>query len=226
MTRNVFSNVLVCVMAAAAGTTAAQVIDTRDTAGEFDQTTWGHPNTTLYAQSIVAEDSVFQDLTFRASSGTQIDYTLVVTGSRPNAGGAGLGLAPNFGDIRFESAIQSISTPTGGFQEVMQNLNLAVTPGETLFFVLNTFTIDATGSGTVRATQFNGPTDEYLPGEFMFLNAGVGGSGASLTSLDSQTWTSRFSANQDLAFRASFVPAPSGLAAIGLGGLVALRRRR
>ena len=202
----------------------ADVVDLRDLPGNFDQQTWGHNDTTLYAQSLLATGSLFEEFRFRATSDSPegIDYTLVVTGARVDPNASGLGWAPDLTDIRYESALSNIAG-TGSVQEAAFGLDLDVTEGELLFVILNTYTVGITGSGTVRATEFNGE-DQYAPGEFVFLN--TSGPGEDLSELAGQSWSHRASAGEDLAIYASFVPAPGSLALFGLGSIAFTRRSR
>jgi len=203
----------------------ASIIDLRDLPGNFDQATWGQPDTTIYAQSIVADDAVLNEFIFRAgsTSGTDILYNIIVTGGRADGGG-GLGLSPDFNDIRYTSGDLSIGA---GLTEVMVNPNINVTDGETLFFVLSTFGFPASGSGFVRATEFNGAVDQYVPGEFVFIN--TGGLGAdTLQDLNAFNWSHRFDFNEDLAISVTFrpIPGPGAIALLGLAGLAGFGRRR
>ncbi len=212
------------VLPALAGSIAgAGVVDLRDLPGNFDQALWGHPDTTMYAQSVQATDVFLDEFRFRATSTSVggINYTLVVTGARPDAGG--LGWAPNLTDIRYESSLSNIDG-SGIMNEAVFNPNINVANGELLFFVLNTYTVGPTGIGTVRATEFNG-TDQYLPGEFVFLN--TSGPGASLDDLIGMDWSHRFDNGEDLAIFASFsVPTPGTIFVLGIGALAGTRRRR
>ncbi len=201
----------------------AGVVDLRDLPNNFDQSSWGHPDTTMYAQSVQATDVFLDEFRFRATSFSAggINYTLVITGARADAGG--LGWAPDLTDIRYESAVSNIDG-SGIMNEAVFNPNINVNNGELLFFVLNTYTVGPTGIGTVRATEFNGP-DQYLPGEFVFLN--TGGPGNSLNDLIGADWSHRFDNGEDLAIFASFsVPTPGTLFLLGAGALAGTRRRR
>ncbi len=203
----------------------ASIIDLRDLPGNFDQFSWGQPDTTIYAQSIVADDVVLNEFIFRAgsTSGTDILYNIIVTGDRSDAGG-GLGLSPDFNDIRYTSGNLSIGP---ALTKVTVNPNIIVANGETLFFVLNTFSFPTSGSGFVRATEFNGAVDQYVPGEFVFLN--TGGLGANtLQDLNAFNWSHRFDANEDLAISVTFrpIPGPGAIALVGLAGLAGFGRRR
>jgi len=218
-------SVLLCagITTIAGSIASAGVVDLRDLPGNFDQNSWGHPDTVLYAQSIQASDVFLDEFRFRATSASAggVNYTLVVTGARADAGG--LGWAPDLTDVRYESALSNIAGD-GVMHEATFNPNIGVADGELLFFVLNTYTVGPTGLGTVRATEFGG-TDQYAPGEFVFLN--TAGPGGSLDDLIGSSWAHRADNNEDLAVFASFsVPAPSSLVVLGFGALVGTRRRR
>jgi len=201
----------------------ASEVDLRDLPGNFDQASWGHPDTVMYAQSIMASDSFLDEFRFRATSGSAggVNYTLVITGARAVADG--LGWAPDLTDIRYESGVSNIAGD-GVMHEAVFNPNIGVSNGELLFFVLNTYTVGPTGVGTIRATEFNG-ADQYAPGEFVFLN--TGGPGGSLNDLIGSAWSHRAGSGQDLAIFASFtIPAPGTFLVLGVGALAGSRRRR
>lgn len=208
-----------------AGTALGGIVDLRDLNGNFDQFTWGQPDTTIYAQSVQADDTFLSEFRFRATPSGNGDllFNVIVTGARADGGG-GLGMAPDFSDIRFNSGQLSINGGAGQ-TEVTVNPNLGVTNGELLFFVLDTFSFPGSGSGSVRATAFNGQ-DQYTPGEFVFIN--TGGLGANtLQDLDNFAWSHRFDNGEDLAIFAEFTsPAPGALALLAVGGLLGTRRRR
>ncbi|MHC4416415.1 MAG: hypothetical protein ACYS0G_14160 [Planctomycetota bacterium] len=201
------------------------LIDLRDLPGNFDQFTWGQPDTTIYAQSVLATDVLFNEFRFRgeSTSGTDILFNIIVTGDRVDGGG-GLGFSPDFNDIRYTSGNLTIQAGTG-LNEVTVNPNINVANNERLFIVLNTFSFPTSGSGYVRATEFNAPVDPYLPGEFVFINTG-GLPANTLQDLNNFNWSHRSGNNEDLAILASFIPAPGALALLGLAGLAGSRRRR
>jgi cysteine-rich repeat protein len=193
----------------------ASTVDLRSLVGNFDQSSWGQSNTTLYAQSLVADGTTLEEVRFSATcdSGTPILFQLLITGARADAGG-GLGLAPNFADIRFSSG--SLSIPSGaGTVEVTVTPNLPVTVTETLFVVLDTFSYPTSGVGTVRATAYGAAIDPYPAGEFVFLN--TLGTEPDLQALDSETWSHRSLDNEDLAVLAIFASSVCGNSVIESG---------
>jgi hypothetical protein len=66
---------------------------------------------------------------------------------------------------------------------------------------MDAFTHVNSGLGSVRATQFNGPTDQYPNGEFVFIN---GSNEGNLQDFDARAWSHRRANNEDLAIRAVF----------------------
>lgn len=201
----------------------SSVIDITQDPNEFDQAAWGWPNTVIYAQSVIADDFLFSLIEMRSthSSGGDILFNVLITGDR--LGGAGLGYEPDMTDIRYNSGMQSIPAG-GGLTLTSVNPNLAVTPGERLFVVFESFSYPTSGSGTMRATQFNGPNDWYVPGEFVFVNTT---GEQSLADFNNASWGHRFANNEDLALLMEFkVPAPATAALLGLAGLAGFGRRR
>lgn len=215
------------------GAANAGVIDTRDLPGNDAQAPWGFTNTQFYAQSVVPDAPLWNELRVRIDpSGTfsleDIDYQILITGARADGGG-GLGLAPDFDNILFSSGQLSL-VGTAGLTEVTVIPNINVDVGVPLFFVLDDFSFPSVGNAAVRSTTFLGAVDQYLPGEFVFFNT----SGeASLAEINLLPWTHRGDVNQDLAFLAVFtdsqqIPEPSSLAlmVIALGGLGVLMRHK
>ncbi len=199
------------------------LIDITQDPNEFDQSSWGRANTVIYAQGVVADDVLFSLIEMRASwsSGGDILFNVMVTGSRP--GGVGLGFEPDMTDIRYNSGQRTV--PVGASRHVTTvNPNLAVTVGERLFVVFESFSYPNSGLGTMVATEFNGPNDWYVPGEFVFANTS---NEQNLGDFNNATWGHRFANNEDLALLMEFVvPAPATVALLGLAGLVGGRRRR
>ena len=221
--RSILTVLAIGLLCASSTPAVSGVIDLRDLPGNINQAHWGQPDSTLYAQSIVADDLFLDEFTFRAThaSGGDILANVMVTGARSDSGG--LGLAPNFADIRFNSG--QLTVPIGsGQNEITVQPDIGVTNGETLFFVLDTFSYPASGRGTLRATQA-GVTDQYLPGEFVFINTGSLSGVTTLQDIDAYSWSHRAINKQDLAVSVTFVPDPATIWLLGLGGL-ALRKKR
>lgn len=212
---------IVCAVALAgfASAASASVIDLRNLPGEFDQSSWGRPNTMIYAQSVIADDINFATIEMRAS-GPNILFNILITGDQPGAGG--LGFVPDFSDVRYNSGQKVVN---GTNVATLVNPNVGVSNGERLFVVFEAFSYPNSGLGSMRCTEFNGAQDKYLPGEFVYYN--IAGEGK-LTDTNPNAWGHRSANNEDIALLMVFdnVPAPSSLALLGLGGLVAARRRR
>jgi hypothetical protein len=225
---------------------ADSTIDLRNLPGNFNQNLWGPNNSVIYAQSVVAEDSFLNEirmLTTPNTGGAALVFNVLVTGARlDNIGAAfpdsndagGLGLAPNFADIRFTSP--NITVPGGSFStsdpqdssRLVENVihpNIAVAAGETLFIAFNTFQLGMPENGSeIWATEYNGSTDKYTPGEFVYSGATNFYSINSLDQLDSLQWGHRYSHHEDLALyvRFSGVPEPSTAALLAIGGVACL----
>lgn len=227
MGRKTSSLLVGILMLGAASASNASVIDLIGLPDNFDQGTFGTSATNIFAQSVTADDVNWASLRFGASSISSGTFELIITGSRPGSGLPGTGRAPAADNILFQ-ATQSHSG--SGLEFFDLDLNLGVTVDDVLFFVLAG--VDAAGntgtlaSASVRATDFNGPTDQYTFGEFIFS----GGEPFSNTI----TYSSRFSQNEDLAFRAEFnsgavVPLPAALplalSGFALLGVIGWRRR-
>ncbi len=169
-------------------------------AATFDQTSFGRPNTVLYAQSFEACDRYLTELRVRGThtGGNDVQFNVHVTGARIDAGG--MGAAPNMTDIKWTSPLQRFPAG-GGLTEVTVNPNIGVNTGQTYFVVLDSFSQPNSGVGSVRATPFNGGSDLYPNGEFMFANL----SGQNnLGEFNNATWGHRYANNQDLGIRAVF----------------------
>ena len=212
---------VVCLVALAgfASAASASVIDLRNLPNEFDQSSWGRPNTMIYAQSVIADDINFATIEMRAT-GANILFNIMITGDQPGAGG--LGFVPDFGDVRYNSGQQIVN---GTNVATLVNPNVGVANNERLFVVFEAFSYPNSGLGTMRCTEFNGAQDKYLPGEFVYYN--IAGEGK-LTDTNPNAWGHRSANNEDIALLMVFnnVPSPSSLALLGLGGLLAARRRR
>ncbi len=166
----------------------------------FDQSSFGRPNTALYAQSIEACDRYLSEVRVRGShsSGNDVQFNVLITGARLDAGG--MGAAPDMTDIRWTSPPQRFPVG-GGLTEVTVNPNIGVNTGQTYFIVLDSFSYPNSGVGTVRATPFNGGTDHYANGEFVFAN--VSGEN-NLGEFNNAVWGHRYASDQDLGVRAVF----------------------
>ncbi len=169
-------------------------------AGTFDQSSWGRPNTVIYAQSVLACGGNVSEVRMRAThtGGNDIMFNLVITGTR--SGGGGLGQEPDFNDIRYTSNMQTIPAG-GGLTEVTINPNQSVNEGELLWMVFESFSYPNSGVGTMRATPFNGGQDLYPDGEFVFANL----SGEqTLQDFNNAGWGHRQPNNQDLGISVAF----------------------
>ena len=148
----------------------AGIINILDLAGNFDQGSWGSPNTQFYAQSVAPDDSIWQELTFRVTPEDEgdISYQVLITGARADGGG-GLGLAPDFDNILFSTGELSLAGDAG-LTEITLVLDLDTSGYDILFFVLDDFSFASTGTAEVRATELGALVDPYAPGEFVFFN--------------------------------------------------------
>ncbi|MGH7938543.1 MAG: PEP-CTERM sorting domain-containing protein [Chthoniobacterales bacterium] len=218
----------ICSICTLAGLAQASTTDLRGLPGNFDQTTFGQPNTTFYAQSVVADSTVFNSATLQliATAG-DINFNFLITGARADGGG-GLGFAPDLSNILYNSG--ELTAGSGNpLTDFTINPNVPVANGQLLFLVVESLSYPGSGSGAVEATAFNGPTDLYPPGEFVFINSNPGDTYATINALP---WAHRSVNNEDLAFAVTFssVPEPTTNALLGLAAAsfvwVAFRRRR
>ncbi|HEY2801442.1 MAG TPA: PEP-CTERM sorting domain-containing protein [Chthoniobacterales bacterium] len=219
----------ICALCTLAGLAAqASTTDLRGLPGNFDQTTFGQPNTTFYAQSVVADDAFLNSATLQliATAGN-INFNFLITGARPDGGG-GLGFAPDLSNILFNSG--ELTAVNGNpLTDFTLNPNVPVANGQLLFLVVESLSYPGSGNGAVEATAFNGATDQYPPGEFVFINTNPGDTYATV---NGEPWAHRSPNNEDLAFAVTFssVPEPATTALLGLavGGFVlaGFRRRR
>jgi len=175
-------------------------VDLRNLPGNFDQSSFGRANTQLYAQSVVACNQYLSEVRVAGthSSGNDVLFDIRITGARLDTGG--MGAAPNFADIKWSSGVRRFPSG-GGLTEVTVNPNIGVNVGQTYFIVLDAFSHPTSGLGTVRATQFNGPNDQYAGGEFVFINQT---NENALNDFNAKTWAHRRANNEDLAVRAVF----------------------
>ena len=203
------------------GSAYAGTIDLRNLPGNFNQSSWNGGGTRFYAQSFIADANVLEELRFIiGSGGVGNQYNIEITGARVDGGG-GLGFAPDFNSIFFQTG--PLATVLG---ETVLNPNAVVGNGTRIFVVLDGLS-PAGSNNTIQATQFNGPVDQYLPGEFVFSNAAYGPAPSNALS-----WDHRSPNREDLAMLVRFgggannVPEPAPLALMGLGVLGLLMRRR
>jgi hypothetical protein len=203
------------------------VIDLRDRLGNIDLGPWGQVDTTLYAQLIIPDDTMLEEVRMRCTPSifAPAVFNIMVTGARHDAGG--LGWAPSFADTRYNSGRQYVRAEAG-LTEVGVAPNLAVTPGEPLFLVFDSFSYPTeAGVTTMRATAYNSKIDHYPAGEFVYLNTSILAADT-LAELDAFPWEHRAENNQDLALYVSFTPEPTGalMAILGAGMLSLSGRRR
>ena len=208
----------------------AGIVNLFDLNGNFNQSSFGYNSTQYYAQSVKADDVNWADLSFSLRKvGAGGTFNLLVTESILDMALPGTHLRPDGQNVLFSTQL----THNGqGAQRFDIALDTSVTTGSTYFFVLQAKgqTLD---SATVLATEYYG-TDKYAAGEFIYAvtNAALTGTAGK--------WGSRFSAGEDLVFRAEFngdggvaaaveaIPEPGSLALLGLGlaSLAVFRKRK
>lgn len=206
--------------------TNAGIIDL--TPGTQDRGGWNGGGPNVYAQSILADELSFDEFRFRPinNQGVDYDFEVYVTGTRSVT--SGLGLAPDFTDLRF-SASDTIGAGTGT-QEFSYFPGLSVTPGETLFLVfLGTSSDGIPGTGQIRGHDVSGP-DPYAPGEYLVSSVIYGTPVTNTATFNGLNYIHRV---QDLAIYAKFsggasVPEPSTYVLILMGfvGLALMRKKR
>lgn len=205
---------------------AAGVIDLRNLPGNMDLGPWGQADTTLYAQLVMPDDHILDEVHMRCTPSifAPAVFNVVVTGARPDVGG--LGWAPHFADTRYNSGRQYVPAEAG-LTEVAVSPRLSVTPGEPLFLVFDSFSYPAeAGVAKMRTTAFDGPVDHYPEGEFVYLNTSVL-SARTLEELDAFPWGHRMANNQDLALYVAFTPEPASALLMVVGvTMMSLRPRR
>lgn len=209
-------------MAAGGFSAQAGIVDLYGLPGNVQQRYFGATSSEYYAQSIVADASNFESLRFTIDDLEGGSFKLRVTTGVAAPLFDGTGERPDAANQLF---VQTLHHAGGGTVNFDVNLNLGVGIGDVLFFVL-----DAIGetleSSTVLATQFNGSTDRYTAGEFLYANGSA--------PLGSADWFSRHDNRQDLVFRAVFnsgqtVPEPAPVTLLAVALLAAgwaTRRRR
>jgi hypothetical protein len=108
----------------------ANPVDLRNIPGNFDQAAFGRSNTQLYAQSIQACNQYLSEVRVAGThtSGNDVQFDIRITGARLDAGG--MGVAPNFGDIKWSSGLRRFPAG-GGLTEVTVNPNIGVNVGQT-----------------------------------------------------------------------------------------------
>lgn len=191
----------------------ASEIDLRGLPGNFDQQSFGQPNTTFYAQSVVADGSFMNSaiLQLRELSGGDLVFNFLIAGARADSGG-GLGFAPDLSNILFTTG--PLTARTGDpLTDFMITPNITVAPGALLFLVVESLSYPSSGYGTVEATEYGGPTDQYPPGEFVYINTSPGDTYATV---NTKNWEHRFGSNEDLAFEANFLGGNVTVFATGL----------
>ena len=208
----------------------ASVVDLFGLAGNFNQSAFGYNSTQYYAQSVKADDVNWADLSFSLRKlGAGGTFNLLVTESILDMALPGTHTRPDGQNVLFSTQLTHYGQGTQRFDIA---LDTSVATGSTYFFVLQAKG-ETLGSATVLATQFYG-TDKYAAGEFIFASTN-----AELTGTAGK-WDSRFSAKEDLVFRAEFnggaavaaaeadVPEPGSLALLGLGlaSLAVFRKRK
>lgn len=219
--KRLFTCVAAASFAVAASVASASTIDLTGLGDNVNQSTFGNSQERVFAQSLQADDATFESLRVDVSATVGGTFDLLITGVRA-AGLPGTGFAPDATNELFRQEL----THTGGGLEMFEvALNLPVTAGDHYFFVLAAFGKTLAAS-SVRATRLDGP-DQYPFGEFIFSSDAAPFS-------NTIGYTSRFSREQDLAFRASFgpaaaIPLPATLPLLAAGvlafGLIGRRRR-
>lgn len=129
------------------------------------------------------------------------------------------------GPALFQSSPISTTNNNGndGFEEIaISTGTIALTAGQEYVLAFNASNQFDSEIGTARWGTINnhasGP-DTYAGGTFVFLN-----NGSDFSQLNSTPWSER---DGDLAFKATFVPEPSSIMLLCLGGLgVVFRRKR
>ena len=208
----------------------AGVVNLFSLSGNFDQKFFGSGSTPYFAQSVKADDVNWADLSFSVGQqGTGGTFNLLVTESVLDMTLPGTHFRPDANNVLFSTQL----THNGhGAQRFDITLDTSVASGATYFFVLQGKGQTLQGS-SVLATQYYG-TDKYAAGEFIYSASDAAFNGIS------KQWGSRFSAREDLVFRAEFnggavvaaaeadVPEPGSLALLGLGlaGLAVFRQRK
>jgi len=209
----------------------AGVVDLFNLSGNFYQQNFGAAATEYYAQSVKADDVNWADLSFSLSrQGTGGTFNLLVTESVLDMTLPGTHLRPDASkNVLFSTQLTHNGLGTQRFDIA---LDTTVASGTTYFFVLQGKG-QTLQSASVLATQYEG-TDKYAAGEFIYASTNAAFTGTA------GKWDSRFSARQDLVFRAEFnsdgavavagadVPEPGSLALLGLGlaSLAVFRMRK
>jgi hypothetical protein len=188
----------------------ASEIDLRGLPGNHEQANFGQPNTTFYAQSVVADGSFMSSaiLQLRATHSADVVFNFLITGARVDSGG-GLGFAPDLSNILFTTGPRTAKygDPLTDFTITP---NIAVAPGTLLFLVVEALSYPSSDYGAVMATQANGP-DEYPSGEFVWIGTAVGDT---YETVNRKTWTHW--GFEDLAFEANFLGSNVTVFATGL----------
>ncbi len=180
---------------------------------------FGAPDTSLFAQSVIADAGTLTGilLSLQSSYGDDFVYLVHVVGSRLNDG-SGLGYDPDMADILWSSSVETVPANATSFFDVFFSVNVPVTVGETYWIVLDTLTPYAGSDG--NATLPGWSSDEYGDGEFVYMNAGEYGL-QSVADANDYTWD-RWPYAADMGLRVTFgdgpiVPEPATVSLLALG---------
>lgn len=204
------------VLASVAGSALAGDIVKGPDIGPFWQPLDSDTGTYIYANSFVADETgVVDDLGTwllalgGAGTGSQIAFEVYDSiGGNPANG-------PDSTNVLASTGLINIGGGTGtlDFYNAAPNFSAVLNSGQTYWFGANVIG----GGQNVEPYQVGGHTQNSVyndNGTFWFSNDPTG------VFFDGQNFT------PEMAFSVSIVPAPAGLALLGMGGLLAARRRR